>query len=344
MKKFLLALLFAGWVCNIIAQEYYPPEWKIYASGGYLFDVQSDSNRNNQSETLLKNELLEVARTNVAKQIKLQVQNRAQMKMTSVDGHSHHSFDSKTELETSSVLRFVKTLTDYDIGQKRAYAMAYINKEEVRQFWFNELAMLNNKIETAISVAGMYLQVGENTLARSELQKARLYFPALEEPLEWLNVFGISQSDLQQWIEKIRYCEQAISQIEAEQLYDVCICLKCEADLFSSPYAALEKELKGLLAGDGCRFSEESDGADWLISVRCSARESTCVVYDKTNIYLAYVDAAVRVEKGGMKQCVLEDVISEKGGSMFSYHAAAEAAYKQIKKRLSERLKQTIGI
>lgn len=320
----------------------YPPEWEEYTFGGYLYDIQSDSNSQNQSETLFKNQLLDIARANLAKQIELKIQDYAQMKATVVDGHSHITYNSETKFNTKANLRFVETQIFYDANKKEGAVIAYISRERIQNFYSNELLLLNNKIEHVITTAENYISEGFKAQAVAELKTAQPYFVAMEEPLGWMNIFGTSQSELNQWQNKLNNNVQKIKRLLAEQQYGTRIYLECTADLFGTPYPLLEKELKGLLSKIGCSFIQDATSADWTISVYCSAREANHVIMGDMHAYFSYVDAVITMDKGKGSQRVMEDAVSEKGGDTRSYQAAAQAAYKQIKEILAERLKQNI--
>ncbi|MCM1531312.1 MAG: hypothetical protein NC048_05280 [Bacteroides sp.] len=320
----------------------YPPEWKEYTLGGYLYDIQSDSNSRNQSEVFFKDQLLDVARANIAKQIELKIQDYARMKTSVVDGRSREDYGSETKFNTKANLRFVETQTFYDASKKEGAVVAYISKERIRNFYSNELLLLNNKIESAITNAENYISEGLKSQVVTELKTAQLYFSDMEEPLGWMNIFGSSSSELNQWQSKLNNNERKIKQLLAEQQYGTRIYLECKADLFDTPYPLLEKELKGLLSKIGCSFTQEASSADWAITVYCSARESNHIIMGNMHAYFAYVDAVITLDWGIRSQRVMEDAVSEKGGDTRSYHAAAEAAYRQIKEILVERLKQTI--
>ena len=341
MQKFVIVILLAGWLGNVFAQEY-PPEWTKYTYGGYLFDIQSDSNSNNQSEALFKNQLLDIARANLAKQIELKIHDYAHMEATVVDGHSHVLYNSETKFNTKANLRFVETQTFYNANKKEGAVIAYISREKIRNFYSNELLLLNNKIEHAISIAEDYISEGFKAQAVTELKAAQPYFAKMEEPLGWMNIFGSSQSELNQWQNRLNNNEQKIKRLLAEQQYGTRIYLECNADLFGASYPLLEKELKGLLSTIGYSFTQEASSADWAITICCSARESNHVIIGNMHAYFSYVDAVITIDKGKSPQRIMEDAVSEKGGDTRSYHAAAQAAYKQIKEILVERLKQNI--
>lgn len=346
MRKLRLILLLLFCIFgqhDYVRGEYgYPPEWKEYTLGGYLYDIQSDSNSRNQSEVFFKDQLLDVARANIAKQIELKIQDYARMKITVVDGRSREDYTSEAKFSTKANLRFVETQTFYDARKKEGAVIAYISRERIHNFYANELLLLNNKIENAITSAENYIKEGFNVQAKSELETAQTYFASMEEPLGWMNIFGSSPSELNQWQSKLNNNERKIKQLLAEQQYGPRIYLECKADLFGTPYLLLEKELKGLLSKTGCSFTQEATSADWAITVYCSARESNHIIMGNMHAYFAYVDAIITLDRAIRSQRVMEDAVSEKGGDTRSYHAAAEAAYKQIKEILAERLKQTI--
>lgn len=341
IQKFVIAILLAGELGNVFAQEY-PPEWTQYTCGGYLFDIQNDSNSKNQSEAMFKNQLLDIARANLAKQIELKIQDYAQMKATVVDGHSHVLYNTETKFNTKANLRFVETQTFYNANKKEGAVIAYISRERIRNFYANELLLLNNKIENAVTTAESYISEGFKNQAVSELKAVLPYFAAMEEPLGWMNIFGSAQSELNQWQNMLNNNAQKIKKLLAEQQYGTRIYLECTADLFGSPYPLLEKELKGLLSEIGCSFIQDATSADWAISVYCSAREANHVIIGNMHAYFSYVDAVITMDRAISSQRVMEDAVSEKGGDTRGYQAAAAAAYKQIKEILAQRLKQNI--
>lgn len=346
MRKFRLILLLL--FCIFGQHDYarggceYPPEWEEYTFGGYLYDIQCDSNSRNQSEVFFKDQLLDVACANLAKQIELKIQDCALMKTTIVDGRSHEDYSSETQFNTKVNLRFVETQTFYDANKKVGAVIAYISREKIRNFYANKLLLLNNKIENAVTTAESYISEGFKNQAVSELKAVLPYFAEMEEPLGWMNIFGSSQSELNQWQNMLNNNAQKIKKLLAEQQYGTRIYLECTADLFGSPYPLLEKELKGLLSKIGCSFTQEASSADWAITVYCSARESNHVIMGNLHAYFAYVDAVITMDRAMSSQRVMEDAVSEKGGDTRSHQAAAKAAYKQIKEILAERLKQNI--
>lgn len=93
MKQIGVILLLFWAFLSVNAQEC-PPEWVKFTYGGYFYDIQSDKNNRSFSETDFKNHLLNIARTNLAKQIKVSVQDVAELNKVSVDGRTAINYSS----------------------------------------------------------------------------------------------------------------------------------------------------------------------------------------------------------------------------------------------------------
>ena len=108
------------WILLSADAQQYPPEWVSYTLGGYLYDIQSDSNTKNLSETDFKNYLLNIARTNLAKQVQVRVQDAARLEKSSKDGHTTITYSAKTDFSTDEeYLKHIQTLKSrsmYDTG------------------------------------------------------------------------------------------------------------------------------------------------------------------------------------------------------------------------------------
>lgn len=337
-----LAVLCMCGMCGQSRAQDYPPEWVQYTFGGYLFDFQNDYNSRNYSETEFKNYLLNIARTNLAKQVKVQVQDFAQMNKSAVDGRTSITYGSVTTFSTDVDLKLVETQTKYNPATKEGFAIACISKERGRSFYTNELMMLANKIENGITMAENYIDAGFKPKAQAELEKSLPYFEKVEEPLFWMNFFGVPQADLGQWQNRLNTDEQTVKNMLAELKHGTLICIKCKADLFGASYPTLQNELKGVLSDMGCSFTDDCTAADWSITVNCYAREYTRVQVGATETFFAYVDTEVTIDKVLTSQRIAEDEISVKGGHTHDYRAAAHTAYKDVKDKIAELIKTYI--
>lgn len=101
------------------ALDKYPNEWKNFTSHNFIYDIQSEGKNADRSDTELVNTLLEVARTNIAKQIQIKVEGNSSVK-------------GKTTYATDVDVNLVLTKSHFNPHSNKMYVMAYINKEAAR--------------------------------------------------------------------------------------------------------------------------------------------------------------------------------------------------------------------
>lgn len=340
--KQILIILSLLWITLGISAQQYPPEWVKFTYGEYLYDIQSDSNDRNQSETDFKNYLLNIARTNLAKQIQIRVKDIAELNKTSVNGKTNITYSAKTSFATDVNMKLVETKSVYYHINKMGYAIAYINREKACNYYKNELTLVYNKINNSITLTENYISAGFKDKAKKELEASLRHFSSVDEPLLMMSVFGASQQELTDWQERINMAEQKIKRMIADMKHGTVICLNCNADIFGKSYPKLQNELKGILASRGCSFTNNPDDADWVITVTCSAREYSNVNAGKASSYFSYVDAAIVIDKVVTSQRIFEDEISVKGGHTFGYEEAAKDAYKEIKQKLGNIIQENV--
>ena len=341
MKRIGAILLLLTAFLHVDAQEC-PPEWVRYTYGGYIYDIQSDNNNRNLSETDFKNYLLNIARTNLAKQIKVSVQDVAQLNKVSVDGRTTIGYTSSTRFSTDVDMKLVETKTLYNSATREGYAIAYIDRDAARSYYRNELMLVYNKINNSVALADNFVEAGFKSKAQGELEKSLSQFGNVDEPLLWMNIFGTPQNELGDWQERFSVLEQNIKRKLAEFKHGTSICLKCTADVFGKPYPSLQNELKGMLAADGCNFVDNPSDADWVITVTCSSKEYTNIRVGNSSSYFSYVNAEIAIDKMATSQRIYEDEIMVKGGHTFGYPEAAKAGYKDIKQQLGKIIKENI--
>ncbi len=341
MKRvwFLICLL---WISFGTKAQQYPPEWVKYTYGGYIYDIQSDINNRNLSETDFKNYLLNIARTNLAKQIEVRVQDAAELSKLSVNGRTAIAYSSNTVFSTDVNLKLVETRTSYNPVSKTGYAIAYIDRNAARDYYKKDLTLIYNRINNSIVLAENFIASGFKSKARSELDSSVKQFGHVDEPLFWMNIFGSSQSDLSEWLDRFNNAEQTVKRMLADLQHGTVICLSCNAEILGKPYPALQNELKGILAADGCSFTDSPTEADWVITVTCKAKEYSNVKVGSSNTYFSYVNAQIVIDKVITSQRIYEDEISVKGGHTFGYEEAAKAGYKEIKQQIGKIIKEKI--
>ena len=209
---FIILSLFASLAVECKAQGY-PSEWVEYTYSGYLYAIESDNNYKNLSETDFKNYLLDIARTNLAKQIQIRVHDVADLNKQAINGRTSIEYSSQTNFSTDVNLKLLETKTIYDTVSKKGYAIAYINRNNACNYYQNELTLIYTQITNSISIAEDFISEGFKSKAQSELEASRELLEMKNEPLFWINIFGAPQSTLIQWQDTFNSAEQCIESI-----------------------------------------------------------------------------------------------------------------------------------
>jgi len=341
MKKGLLISLLLCISLSAFAQSY-PPEWVQYTSGGYLADIQSDRNTRNVSDTEFKNYLLNLARTNLAKQVRMHIEEAAVMKKSDVDGHSSIVYSSETNFSTELDLQLVETKTQYDSQTGEYHAIAFIDKKAAGRYYQNEIAVFLSKTDNSLTIARNYIDSGFKDRAKTELEALLPTFGTITESFFWLGIFDVPQNEITKLSSQCNTQEQTVKKVLADLQYGTSICLVCSAEMFGTRYPALQNELKGILAQDGCNFTENPKQSDWIIRINASSRKYNDVNMNGQPFYFTYADAEITIDKTITSQRIYEDGLSVKGGHSLNHTAAARVAYKNLEKQLGSIILKTI--
>ena len=114
-------LILAIFSLALTAAAQYPAEWRRYTSPDFLYDIQSGQNDGDMSETAFRNYLTDLARTNIARSVRMNISDRAEMSRQSTDGRTTMDYSSVTLFSTDVELSLVKTESAYDRTMKAGY-------------------------------------------------------------------------------------------------------------------------------------------------------------------------------------------------------------------------------
>lgn len=324
--------------------QQYPSEWVRYTSEGYFHDIESGRNSQNLSESKFKSDLLDMARSNLSKQIQVMVEEVSRMDKRAVDGRSSILYASMRNVSTNVDMQLAETKTQFDPVSEKLYVIAYINKEEACNYYKNDIQMRISNLNNALSIADNYISTGFKAKAKTELENALLQFDGAGKSFFWLNVFGMPEYQLNQLLDQVHRLEQTVKAKLAELEHGITYCVVCTADNFGKNYTKLQNELKGELSKMGCNFVDDQTSADYVIRVEAASREYNQMNTAGGSAYFTYVDAAVSIDKNATGQRIFEDEISVKGSHTISFEEAGRDGYKKVSKEISNLLKENIKL
>lgn len=343
MKRIMTMALLLLAVVSLKAQNY-PLEWVRYTSDGYFHDIESGRNSQNLSESKFKNDLLDLARANLSKQIQVRVEEVSSIDKNVVNGRSTILYSSERNFSTDVDMQLAEAKSLFDPATEKQYVIVYINKEEACNYYKNDIQMLISNVNNSLSIAENYIRTGFKAKAKTELQNVLPLFDGVAKSFFWLNVFGMPEYQLQQSLNQVHLLEQTVKAKLAELEHGTTYCVVCNADCFGKKYVKLQNELKGELSSTGCNFVDDPKSADYVIRVEASSREYNKMTNAGGTAYFTYVDVSVAIDKNATGQRIFEDEISVKGSHTLSFEEAARDGYKRVSKEISDMLKENIKL
>ena len=334
MKRF-LAIAFLLIATFISQAQNYPSEWVKYTSDEYYHDIESAQ---------YKQDALDLARSNLAKQIQVKVQEVSRIDKQVVNGHSSVYYNSIKDFSTEVDMDLAQTMSYYNDGTGKYYVIVFINKVDACTYYENEIKMLISNINSHITIADNYINTGFKAKAKEELQNTLALFNQVGKPFFWLNVFGLDDYKIMQYLNTVNSNEQSIKAKLADLEYGTTYCVVCTADNFGKNYPKLQNEIKGELSASGCNFVDDPNQADYVIYIDASSREYNQMSTSGGNAYFVYVDAAVSIDKKSTGQRIFEDEISVKGSHTINYIEAGRDGFKKLSKEISKMLKENIKL
>lgn len=307
----------------------YPQEWTRYTTDAYYHDIEND---------VAKQTALDRARTNLAKQVQVRVQEVSRMDKEVINGRSSVGYSSRQVLSTAVDMDLVESKSHYNDALGKYYVIVYIDKAAACTYYENEVKMLVSNMGNAVTIADNYIATGFKSKAKTELQNSLKMFDKVYKPFFWLNVFGMKDYELRQYLDRVHELEQTVKQRLADLEYGTTYCVVCDADLFGQRYAKLANEVKGDLSASGCNFVDDAAIADYVIRIQSSARQYN----EFQGAYFTYIDAVVSIDKQATGQRIFEDEVQVKGSHTLGYNEAARDGYKKVSKEISKILKQNI--
>lgn len=327
MRLFLAAVLLV--VGGVAEAQNYPQEWNRYRSDAYYHDIEYAAS---------KQDALDRARTNLARQVQVRVSEVSRMDKQVINGRTSTFYNSTQSLNTDVDMSLVESRSHYSQADGQHYVIVFIDKTAAATYYENEVKMLISNADNALHVASNYVASGFKQKAKTELQTAQKLFDGAAKPFFWLNVFGLDDVRLHSYLDAVHSREQSVKQMIADLEYGTTYCVVCQADLFGKSYAKLAGEVKGALAAQGCNFVDDPTKADYIIRIYASARKYNTF----QGAYFTYIDAVVSIDKTATGQRIFEDETSVKGSHTLGYDEAARDGYKKTSNEITKLLKENI--
>lgn len=344
MKRCVLWLLCLWYFAPLGAQQL-PAEWLKYSANTnqYFYEIRTDHNTKGGSESIFCENLRQSAIVGLAQQLEVQVGNSATTNKSAHDGQSHTTYYSTSTLSTKVDLQLVQTDIRYNRSTGEGMAIAWVNKQEARSHYLNNLQQIFGKVEGHIKIAQEYSATGYDKQALAEFESAQARLKECDGYVSRLSLFGMDGATVGNLLERCTSLRLTIEQGLKESRHGRSIYFVCKADLLGTPYSGLGGKIKGGLSAEGCNFTASEASADWSVVIEAAAREQQVRNVGGMSIYTTYVDALITITNIKTAQVVCSDEVSVKGSHTISYADAARTAYNEAKDDILQTIKTYIN-
>lgn len=342
-KSLLFSLVLICCCSNVLGQEY-PTRWKQFTSVLYIYSIEEDFKDSKTSQSDFINSLLNQARLNVAKQVSILIKDKAELVKNSLNGVTDIKYSSNTTYSTEASIRLLKTDSEYYYGTAKGFAIAYLDKKELREYWSKEANRILSVQETDYAKAERMISLGYKERAKEALEKIKTELSAntIEESLAWLELCSYPADQylvfLDRHVAMVRKVEYALLTLG----HGITIYLDYHSDLFGEEYPDTKNQLSAKLSSDERSFVEDPLEADWIVKINAKARKGQQSTFGENTAYFVYVDVSLTIIKGSTTQTVYKDAFSVKDGHTIGYKQAAMMSFQNLASQLYEVINENL--
>lgn len=131
-------------------QEQMPSEWKNYTREDCFYSVSHEINKRNLTESEFREYLMNEARAEVARQIKIIVHDVSSLETNAVNGNGEVVYRASSNFSTDVTLRYLKTRSVYDAKKKEGYAIAWISRSDLQDIYKARAAKVKAMLDVSV--------------------------------------------------------------------------------------------------------------------------------------------------------------------------------------------------
>lgn len=321
----------------------YPARWTEYVSERYIRSIEEDEYEKGTSQSAFINGLKDRARLNVAKQISISVDDKAQLIKESIKGVTNVTYVSRTEYSTNLTMRLLHTDVEYNSTTDIGYAIAYLDKVEACGYWSKEAERVLTEIETGINNAEKMISLGYKERAKVVLESLPSLYDDMGDPLIWLSLCSYPTAEYEIILGRINTCVKRVEDAILSLGHGIAIYIDYHSDLFGEEYLASLSQLSASLSSTERSFVDDPLDADWIVKIDAKAREGQKTALGTKTIYISFVDVFLTITKTSTSQTIYKNSFTVKEGDTRDYYYAGATAFKSIPALLFEPISNSIS-
>jgi len=319
-----------------MAGQDYPDRWTQFNSERYIHSIEEGEYVVGMSKSAFLNDMVDRARLNVAKQISISVEDKAQLLKESINGISNVAYSSHTEYTTSLTMKLLHTETEYLGTIEKGFAIAYLDKVEACGYWSKEAEKVLTEIETGINKAEKMMSLGYKERAKVVIEELPYQCDEMRDPLIWLNLCSYPKAEYEELLDRFTTYKKRIEEALLSLGHGIAIYLDYHSDLFGEEYSAFLNQLSASLSSRERRFVDNPIESDWIVKIDAKAREGQRTIVGTKSVFFTYVDVFLTITKTSTSQTIYKDSFTVKEGDTRNYFHAGLTAFKSISELLAD--------
>lgn len=257
---------------------------------------------------------------------------------TDVEEQIRSKFTSLVETTSQTEVVGSKVYTYYAEKDKTVYAFAYVSREELKNYYKNQISLYLNKVEGTLATASELAEKGYKNKARQQCLSVVDAFATIAYSQDLLTAMEehMDDSSLQQ--SRSERLRNELIQTIADLENSVYVYLECNETVNGQSVVHIGERLPGMITekGCGCNFTEMEEEADFV--VRVNARLSRCQDAPD-NIVFCYANATLSIFNKHTQKTVKPKISEAKGGWTQGNKAnATEEAFDELAEKIVEKV------
>ncbi|PIB36338.1 hypothetical protein BFP72_13505 [Reichenbachiella sp. 5M10] len=189
-KKSILSLLFAlscltAW-CQTPAWVSYADRTINYPESEYLMGFMSEHNLNDEPEEELIARLRGYSKDQVVESILIDINSISTLNIHNVNADTHEEYKRASSTVSNASIAGLKTESYYDKRKKIGYAFSYARKEDVINYYSNQIAQSLNKVNTQYLMTKNQIMTGDHETALKSLYAMQTSLKNLDQKFTML--------------------------------------------------------------------------------------------------------------------------------------------------------------
>lgn len=314
------------WVNPAVREMSYPP-------GAYFSEFTQGNLRQGESVSSLLERLKMDAKRGAAGNIRTMIESQVEKIDRQVTENQDFNFYSiyqdYTQQSVQADIAGFSVESYYDEKKQWGYAIAYVRKSELADYYKAQITFQLKQVENGLTHAANAIDAGQKAKARLACEQALQPMAKAEFAQDLLTAIAPQDTANLQIARLARLKERLLqSLIDLEQ--STYIYLQCSETNYGESVRILEPELKRLLSANQCSFTDNSEEADYKITITATTRQHDGnVIFGNGALKFSLADVEVEVYSKYKQKVVYSDGISQKNnGDGATYESAGRNALK----------------